>query len=246
MRYLFSLLLCLSGLYTLSAQTNQYVWAPSGLTLRSAGHSGAEKIGVIPYGGEVELTGNYGDRIDLPVIKAFSVEIYDDEHQSQPWSMSDNYVEVNYQGESGWLFAGYLFYLPPLGTSEPGLSIDDWLEKVAGPPKKLFAPDGPQVNFREQAVYRYEYGIVRVDEYGEGWGGSTWSIPLGTLNDGYLLGEAFFGLSASLDKTRSPEEEDYMILEEVAYGRLYFSQELSEITIQVVGGVLLISSAGGC
>lgn len=246
MRYLFSLLLAVFSLYTLVAQTTQYVWAPSGLTMRVEGKSGAEKIGVVPYGSKVELTGNIGERITVPVFEAFTVELYDEPLTSLPWGIEDNYVEVDYRGEKGWIFAGYLYRYQPIVETEGRADIHLWLDRIVGEPDTVKAPDVAGGSYREAFAYTYKHGITRIDEYGEGWGSTTWAIPLGELNDGYLLGEAFFGLSEQLAATKKGEEYSTMILEETKWGHLKFAAEMETISIRIVGGMLLITSEGGC
>ncbi|MEM6771935.1 MAG: hypothetical protein AAF597_15240, partial [Bacteroidota bacterium] len=87
----------------LSAQATQFVWAKSGLTLRNLGKSGAEKIGVVPYGASVKLTGEVGERISVPIFSAFASRQYDETEKSLAWDMEDHYVEVIYDGKKGWV-----------------------------------------------------------------------------------------------------------------------------------------------
>lgn len=93
MRHLITLLLLTTSFF-LTAQSTQYVWAKSGLTLRVAGHAEAEKIGVIPFGKPVELTGNFGSRLSLPVFEATTLSWGDEEYKSRAWALEDSYVEV--------------------------------------------------------------------------------------------------------------------------------------------------------
>lgn len=245
MRYLLSLFLVFACLLSGTAQTEQYVWAPSGLSLRTAGYTEAEKIGVIPYGEAVELTGKLGNAISLPVFKAFKTELYGDEIQSHNWDLTDAYVEVIYNGKTGWIFAGYLFRLPPPKAGDIP-NIFSWLETVAGTPDTLLTIEMSEISFQNRTITQYAHGITCTSEYGEGGGETTWSFPLGSLNDGYLISEVFFNLSEQVDTASGEEWSEHMLLQEVNEHLLEFAGEMSGITVQIVGGLLLVNSWGGC
>lgn len=91
-----------------------YVWAASGLSLRSEAGLNAAKIASIPYGTPlVALSDKYTDAADETRVEA--VPGYTTDGQASPavW-LSGRFVRVRFQGKTGYVFDGYLSKLPPL------------------------------------------------------------------------------------------------------------------------------------
>ncbi len=248
MRILIVLLLLASAGLAAQENTDQlldirYVWAKSGLTLRAAGKSGAAKIAVIPYGAKVRLTGAEGDHAEVSVLKA--VEVSSD-LKSKAWAMSANYLEVEWEGKTGWAYGGYLLRFPV--PSPERQSIEEWLLRISGTPDTLMWDARlPDVAGR-QSVYHYPDGIVRTEAMGESWGATTVVFPLVGLSEGFLIAEEFYWMARALEEYRSGKVTDMepAILQDAGHNYLLFRDEFSSLEIRRVGGVLIITSEGGC
>ncbi|TXF91383.1 hypothetical protein FUA23_01415 [Neolewinella aurantiaca] len=230
--------------FSATGQTElRYVWAKSGLTLRAEGRAGAEKTGVIPYGAAVRLTGEEGEHAEVEVLRALSIG---PEVQSKPWSMSANYLEVEWNGEKGWMYGGYLVrFLVPQRKSP---SVEEWLEDIGGTPDTLLNDVRLPDFGGYQSLYRYRNGISRTEERGEGWGATTIVIPLTSLSHGYLIADEFYQLSGAMEEYRNEENIgiDPAVLSSKGDDHLLFEDELGRIEIRRIGAVLVITSEGGC
>lgn len=231
---------------SLAGQEFRHVWAKSGLTMRATGAADGEKIGRLNYGSQVELTGKHGENLKVEVFESFEVTNYDTKLISQPWSMHDEYVEVISEGVTGWVYAGYLSHFDPPILTNGAPDLFTWLERIAGgPPSKVVTDDSREG--RDFTVWQYGRGITRTEELGEGWGSNTLVIPLATFNEAFLIAETFWNISDYMNKIRNEDNEDsFYILEEAKDYYLQFSEEMSDLSVSQVGGVVIITSSGGC
>ncbi|OAV44503.1 SH3 domain-containing protein [Lewinella sp. 4G2] len=241
------LLLALLFTTTLHAQQTMHVWAKSGLTVRAAGDAEAEKIGKLNHGTQVELTGEYGEQLLLPTYAAFDIDFYDEAVTSDAWSMLDHYVEVKYEGGTGWVYAGFLsrFDPPSIVNGEPDLFA--WLESIGGRPDTSNFESRDQAYYQERYLYSYRDGLTCTMEQGEGYGATSYVFPFASLNEGFLIADQFFGTTKYLREAREDESgETFYILEVPSNQALIFHAEMSAIEIRVVGTTLIIVSSGGC
>ncbi len=248
MRILIILLVLSSTILSAQREGDQildarYVWAKSGLTLRAEGKSGGKKIAVIPYGAQVRLTGMEGDYVEVPVLDG--VEVSED-LKSKAWAMSAHYLEVEWEGQTGWVYGGYTVRFPvPLPHRQ---SIEEWLLMVSGTPDTvIWDARLPDVAGR-QSIYHYRNGITRTEAMGESWGSTTVVIPLVNLGQGFLIAEEFYWMARTLEEYRSGKTTDMepAILEDFDHNYLLFTDEFGSLEIRKVGGVLIITSEGGC
>lgn len=250
----FLLLLCTFFSLATSAQTDdrytlKYVWAESGLSLRAEGRSGAEKLTVIPFGGEVTPTGKTGELTEVTALKSVTYNGYDDVYTSAPYVMNDHYVEVIYNGQTGFVFAGYLSEYNPLAGQPDGVNFEAWLEALGGKPREVQMGERPEGMTRGYQVLQYDKGITLYREEFEGGGSTTLLLPWGSLNDGFLIGSYFFGVTDPVnEQERFGKDVDYLpeILNIQEDGTLIFGGDMSSTTIRVMGRMLIIRSEGGC
>ena len=90
--------------------------------------------------------------------------------------------------------------------------------------------------------------MVTNTEY-EGGASMTLVFPAGSINDGYLIAARFFGVTDAVDnKGEFDEGPEFLpeLLEVHEDGTLRLAGDMSETVIQIVGGMLIIHSSGGC
>jgi len=96
-----------------------YIWATSGLNLRSAPNSQATKIINIPFGEKVKV-------VDTQIrTHPFSYAMIKSENAK--WVVNGHWVQVAFQQQTGYVFDGYLSQLYPItGTPEeaPYFNLD--------------------------------------------------------------------------------------------------------------------------
>lgn len=248
------LLFCTLFSLTAFAQINdrppvKYVWAESGLSLRAEGRSGADKLTVVPFGGKVTPTGKIGELTEVTALKSVTYNGYDDVYTSDPYVMNDHYVEVTYNGQTGFVFAGYLSEYNPLAGQPDGVNFEAWLEALGGKPREVQMGNRPDGMTRGYQVLQYANGITVYREEFEGGGSNTLLLPWGSLNDGFLIGAYFFGVTDPVnEQERFGKDVDYLpeILDIQEDGTLLFGGDMSSTTIRTMGRMLIIRGEGGC
>jgi hypothetical protein len=92
-------------------------------------------------------------------------------------------------------------------------------------------------------------GVMVINAKYEGGGSMTLVFPAGSINDGYLIADRFFGVTYAIDKKEELDEGPEFLselLEIQEDGTLRFAGDMSETVIQIVGGLLIIHSSSGC
>lgn len=249
MRYL--LIFCLFLPLTVEGQyppPTQYVWAESGLTLRAEAHSGGKKLGVIPFGDSVTVHNSYGENVALELLPAVPLPEEDRQGDSTlSYTVNSHYVEVEYEGQTGFVYAGYLCRYPTTidEANNDGILLR-WLSGTTNTADTLIfghpAYGGPprMIHFDKDICYR----VLDVD----GGSGEAVVLPAGTLQEGYLIANYLFGLEKNTRWQELPvgEAEEGEFLREVTETRLVFSSYNGETRIEVVAGLLIISWEWSC
>ncbi|MEM9930485.1 MAG: hypothetical protein AAF840_11745 [Bacteroidota bacterium] len=254
MKYLIPLLFLLATPLWLGSQTlgtaaaTRYVWAESGLVLRAAGAPAAERIGVVPFGSAVQLTGERGQQHRVVAMRSVSYE-WDGVQTSEPYVMKEHYVEVLYGEQRGYVYAGYLSRFSPENNRPPAERVYGWLETMVGKPDTLIkAPTSADAGPWKQRV-RYANGITISAEEIEGGGSLTLKIPGGTINEGYLIAAKYFGLRASVDNEEFFKEVGDLLpalLSVTKDGSLELRGSHDVYNIFIEEGNLVIFTASGC
>jgi hypothetical protein len=248
MRFLLVLFLTVSSILSAQGEAEElldvrYIWAKSGLTLRAEGKTGADKIGVVPYGATVRLTGEEGDYVEVTALEALTIS---PDLKSKAWAMSAHYLEIEWEGKTGWVYGGYLVRFPV--PAEGRQAFEEWLEVIGGVPDTVLRYTRLPDLAGYQSVYRYDNGITRTEATGESWGSTTVVIPLIGMSHGFLIADRFYWMARSLEAYRSGEITDMepAVLSKTDWNFLQFTDEFSSLEIRLVGGVLIITSEGGC
>jgi len=97
----------------LSAQNFRYVLAPSGLNLRETASTGSAKVTKVPYGGKVKL-----------IEESYTGDLLVD-------NIPGGMAQVSYQGQTGYIFDGYLSQFPAPGPGDGAKeNVSEYAEKV--------------------------------------------------------------------------------------------------------------------
>ncbi len=253
MRFLFILLTFCTGSLFAQHQLNpeiRYVWAESGLSLRVAGKADAERIGVVPYGETVRITGKLGQKSKILALPAVTYE-WEDEMIGEEYIMNEPFLEVVYKGDTGYVYNGYLGHYPtPQETSSfSGASLDKWLTRLTGVPDTVLHGYNPLEYDRFQGIFHYRNGIVATYRDTEGGGNSLFAFPVGSINEGYLIAARFMGVAYAVtgrEEILIGQDHLPMLLSVEDDGTLFFRGSHEEVKIYVQNGMLFIYSAGWC
>ena len=88
-----------------------YVWAVSGLVFRKEPSLGAAKTGSIPYGTALKALNYSGDKsVEVEAVPGFAVH----GEKRPPVVLRGDFARVVFQGDTGFVFNGYLSKMPAL------------------------------------------------------------------------------------------------------------------------------------
>ncbi|MEM9930486.1 MAG: hypothetical protein AAF840_11750 [Bacteroidota bacterium] len=250
MRYLIICLLfpCLLSAQQLDVST-QYVWASSGLTMRAAGNADGEKMLVIPFGAAVQLTGNQGAALRVKAMDGVTYNVEGEIQKGEPYFMYGSYLEVIYQGKTGFVFNGYLGYYSPVVKEADENGLWGWLKTHGGQPDTILNGTYGESLYRGRMVIHYENGVTYSSSEYEGGGSMTITFPVGSINSGFLFAQQFMGIDDAVKNKEENLANGYIypeLLQQDENGNLHFVGEMSETVITIVGDLLIISSSGGC
>jgi hypothetical protein len=248
------LIICFLFSLTLSGQVDQklpskYVWAESGLTLRAEGKKGGEKLLVIPFGAEVVLTGAVGERDNVLALPSVSYEWDGEAIKSEPYNMKGYYVGVEYDGQQGFVYSSYLSHFPTDGPVRTNPDWHSWINKIGGKVDTLYFNCMLPECGRSESRFLYANGIMQTDRVTEGGGTSVFTFPIGSMDDGFLLGCRFFGFSYSIDHLEEVlQRGEYQpsFLSMLEDGTLAMGDDMCEVHVQHIGGMLVISTGCWC
>lgn len=127
-----SFLLCLlspllMGQKTPFAPNVQYVWAPAGLNMRMEGAIHGNVVTKIPYGERVEMLGIGG--MDMDLILAHE-QVFTEDVRGDTYTLSGHWIKVKYEGQTGFVFDGYLGYLPPPQSGDDTFKLESIITYV--------------------------------------------------------------------------------------------------------------------
>jgi hypothetical protein len=172
-----SLWLCL---HDCSAQQIVYVWAKDGLRMRDESSKNGKVVCALPYGTALSIKSkhNADSVVMIPSIKRKNGKY------SKPYYIKGNWVFVETDCGSGFIFDGYLSSLQPFilpKGENPSVDLEDWANQQSSVKSSRFM-DGKYYQGHE---YKYENGMVHFED---GSSEQRLTLPEGySLNDGILL-----------------------------------------------------------
>ena len=143
--------------------SDYYVWAESGLSLRTEPYVDAEKITSIPYGETVKFLAFSHDELTVTEFKGFDY--------TGQWN------KVNYNNQIGYVFAGYLALIkPPTDLHKNALDYlkDSFIEVNH---KVLSKYKDCEEDCNTSGIITFKEGIIYTYWQGEGGGTETIVVP---------------------------------------------------------------------
>lgn len=233
-----------------------YIWATSGLNMRSAPDAKAEKVGKIPFGSQVKVVDTE------PKAHPFKYTMVRAQHEGKEvkWTVNGYWVKVDFDGQQGYVFDAYLGKFAVV-TDGPDHHPDLNLELL-----KAYGKDnwGGLDQEKKETTLNYDSYSVDPDK------GRSDKFTLTFKNGSYYetASESFSGHTALFIKDISLEEA-YLIfnaltgyefqqkknditpistlkLMEHKKGVLQFEGEMNYVVIKAVDGGYRIEMGGGC
>lgn len=170
-------MLCLKAIGQVSTKEKAvdtlYNFALSGLKLRKAPKTG-EVLATIPFGQK------------LPIFRYVVNDVIE--------NIDDTWVEVNYNGQNGFVFGGFLTSLTP--PKENCKSLENYLDQnfMALSPKKEITYKNEEYTEKDHVRLYYLGRIVAYFRYDEGYESSSENIIFSgiQMKDAYLLARVIF------------------------------------------------------
>lgn len=166
-----------------------YIWAVSGLTLRKEASLKAAKLATIPYGTLVVAQNYSGDnKVEVEAVPGFTHT----QGTFPPVTLKGSFAKVIFQGDTGYVFDGYLSRLPALKYSNHKQEKKPFFEEFGVWAKR---------NFRlvaEQKNGTWEHGTPSSARwvYGNGFTTTCWAekgseirmiLPDVSLEEAFLI-----------------------------------------------------------
>jgi hypothetical protein len=225
-----------------------YVWAKSGLALRNSPGSLSKKIDIIPYGYKIKVDEQNINWENLQVISAYFI----DEKHYPGFSLEGSWVNVIYNGNSGYIFTGFLSKLPPmkLTTYKSGYyaveTMNEWADREFGILKAIkLHGDTLSEYVKDKIIYNNGLMVIKETDSGKFW--EQIIIPEANLKDGFLIFNLinnFLNGYENDQKTKNHIHKPY--IEEKENIIIFYPGSQSETIIHEIGNILIISTSGGC
>ncbi len=230
----------------------RYVWAESGLNLRTAPNVNAEKVNNIPFGAHVTL-------VEDAEMHPFTYKMA--ASKTAECRINGHWVKVAYNGQTGYVFDGYLSKFPTITESpqqHPGFQLDllreygkkHWggLDKAEETSTINYAsysidPDKGRSSFYKLTFQNGSYYETIEESFS---GTQRIFIKDVSLAEAFLFFNSVTGFEAQLKKEKKAAY--LMRLSSATEEQLDFKDEhsMSTINIKVVKGGVLIQTFGGC
>ncbi|MFK7773251.1 MAG: SH3 domain-containing protein [Saprospiraceae bacterium] len=260
MKTLFTFLLSLIflfpsfGVSDYKSNDDLYIWAISGLNLRSQPDAKSSKIVNIPYGEKVTVIDNQ--------INAHKFSYTMSRSNSASWEIDGFWVQVKYGNEEGYVFDGYLGKFPTITKSAetiPYLTLEtlklygkeNWggLKNEKKETMLDFDDNARDSDKGHSSSYLLTFkngsSYETVDESFSGY--LNLKIKDISLEEGYLFLNALMGIEYKQKMNKGNESFGGSIqLSSVGENEITFFGSGMNITLKKVEGGILIQSAGGC
>jgi hypothetical protein len=265
MKTLFTFLLILSflfpsfGVSDYKSNDDLYVWAISGLNLRTQPDAKSSKIINIPYGEKVKI-------IDTQINThkfSYTMSKSNTYGKSVSWEIDGYWVQVKFGNEEGYVFDGYLGRFPTITKSAetvPYLTLEtlkpygkeNWgglkNEKKETMLDFDYNARDPDKGHSSSYLLTFKNGSSYEDVSESFSGYVSIFIKDISLEEGYLFLNALMGIEYKQKMNKGNENPEAGIhLSSVKENQINFiGQGMSTILVKKVEGGVMIQSGGGC
>ena len=233
MRFLLFCALCLFNTSVFLAQelsnSNYYVWAKSGLSLRESPDKNSKKLTIIGYSENVTFISN--------TFEAFTVTEFNG------FDYTDNWFKIKHKNLTGYVFGGYLSKTPPPNILDETNNLTTYLNRVFTKTGYVIYDryedcndddsnciTSSQTSYKEGASYSFWTG--------EGGGTETLSIPNLNILQAYILGTIF---------CETYKEFEIKYYEKPLPTIIVLRDDVGcDFTITALGNYTIIHWSGGC
>ncbi|MBU6342408.1 MAG: SH3 domain-containing protein [Bacteroidetes bacterium] len=241
-RYLivFLLFMCfLPGLFAIGDYKpgdTLYVWSYSGLILRNRPNLNAARIKNVPYGTFlVALNYNGSKNTEVDLISAFSK----DNKQLPSVVIKGDFARVVFQGDTGYVYDGYLSRMPALKQSKINTNKQPVFEAFETYANRSFGllkdqKSSPKAEYGKPFTRKriYANGIT-VDEYSEKGGETRLILPDVSLEECLMLFKYLTGCTWDLPE-KARKTEDSWTMNKVSDYEYHFSQGNGDYTVRYI------------
>ncbi len=236
----FTILLLILPFYLQSQRaddrTTRFVWAESGLIMRVAGRADAEKLLTIPFGAEVTLLDQSGEG-SFVTLYANRSNIDGD---GEGWEYFGYYQQVSFAGKTGFVHDAYLSSWSPADFKAGANGYSDWL---AQPLDTIFINEPTATGGFHEDSFLYYSGVTISHYEMKAAAGGTIVLPNATFLEGFHFARKYFNLDVY--STIEPEWTHFFLIEQ-SDNQLVFKQDLLEVTINSLWGVVVITFEASC
>ncbi len=220
---LLAFFLCFQAAFCFSINRYQvgdtlFVWATSGLTLRTEADFKGKKLEVVPFGSPIICQGEKFGESDQTIEAVAPFHIGERYEKSPALKLHGQFLKVKFEGKEGYIFDAYLGAFPTpkiiswLENSDKSKvpvyeSMEDWLSSNFG----LVSKKVKELPFDEHKTTIIVYGNGIVIKYdGSIKGGTSSTIfPNLSLEEGYLIYNIFNGHESEVKRSLAKPDPMY-------------------------------------
>jgi hypothetical protein len=229
-----------------------YVWAISGLTLRSAPNAKAERVTVVPYGATLvsleEKLNIYSNNVDIKTVPAY----VNGGMKHEALFLHGRFIQVKYGEQIGYVFDGYLSVLPTMNITSSVIDkkvyqsaeeADKWLSRTIGLLESRSIRVSQMDDYAESTFF-YKKGIICKHITSKS-GESYYVFPDISLQVGYLI---FNCMTDYENQIKNSINETGWMHGEESENNMGFSSGMCSYNIKLIPGfnLLIISVKCSC
>ncbi len=207
-----------------------FVWAISGLKIKTEASSQSKIVQTLEYGTMVEVIDDNLKQV------AFKLNVPKVDSIKGNLTLKGFWVKVKFKNTEGYVFDAFLSKMPPFKKHKTHYfeQEDVYLERVFGKPKhKTYTTITNKIAFKNDD-FVYKNGIIRTKAYGDGCFDHSLEIPNMSLEEAYLFLKVMFFSSDSDEgemKLIKASKEGYLFNEVGLVGQRGFEIKKGKIVI---------------
>ncbi len=169
-----------------------YVWADSGLKIRSEPSLKGEKMNLIPYGEKVKII---QENLRTIPLKVNELKLKSTNGKVEVFDIEGFWVKVDWNGEEGYVFDGYLSKIETLSIDSLTKATErlmDYLHRISFL-RRHVKERLPNSDYIRDSLH-FSNGMNIFNASSTGWGTQEFVIPDCTITEGYLIANKLFEL----------------------------------------------------